>query len=69
MKLRKEESIPKLDIRFVYQLSHSLPQFRHKFWPKFWADLAGPKFGLPEKIPSPRESVLVAERLEFNFYF
>ncbi len=26
-------------------LSHSLPQFCHRFWPKF---------GLPEKIPSPR---------------
>ncbi len=36
-------------------LSHSLPQFRHRFWPKFWAELAEPKFGLPEKIPSPRE--------------
>ncbi len=34
-----------------HTVSHS---FVTDFWPKFWAESAGPKFGLPEKIPSPR---------------
>ena len=43
-------------------LSHSLPQFRHIFLPKFWAESAWPKFGLAEKIPSPRDLLPVDER-------
>ncbi len=50
-----EAHYPMLFFDFQKRDIKNITQFRHRFWPKFWADLAWLKFGLSEKIPSPRD--------------